>query len=364
MILTLLIPILISAFLIASPLQVQSQNANQTSDTIHLEEFACKAIDPKSLKFCIEQAKTINVPLVKIDAPIICTNRQDCSFGFNEINTNTIFYSTRPENKIIRREDFSYTLFLITNSSGLEFSQLIFEDEGQNPCPQATICPDIISIKNSRNITIGGTLFNKSRGAGVLISNSRDITVKGSNFFNGYQAGVKVASTIPTESIIIEGNNFEGNAGEGVIFQSLSLSDTPSSIESNTFTNNHAKGAFSDCTYPCVGSQLSIIGQTGNLNINRNKIQGGVDTVFDLLGLYASGIEIGSSNISQVKIYCNKISGNRGSGIAQSAPTQNTAPVLIDENKIWGNGLNLNIPVAKIEANNCFNKECTLACLK
>lgn len=345
------------------PVRAQTDASLQSKDTLSLEEFACIAKNPATLKECINQVRTIKVPLVKIDAPIICASQNDCAFDFTGINTDTTFYATRTENKIIRSNDFSYTVFNIDNSSGLKFSGLTFQDDGISDCPQGTVCPPVVVINKSGKIIIERTSFADLKGTALFVSDSRTVTIDRSNFSDGLKDGIRISSSKPTGGINITGNNFDGISGNAVSYQAVSTNGPLSTITSNTFTNNHAKGFYENCTYPCTGSQVRIIGPTSNLQFRQNKITGGLNTIFDSLGLYPSGLEIGSTNINNLRIYCNEISGNLGSGIVQPSPVTGSGQISVDGNKIWGNGLDMNTVSANITETNCYNDQCNLSCM-
>lgn len=353
---------LILSLLFIKPVNAQSLDDERFQDTIQLEELACKAKDPATLKGCLEEVKRSGMPIIKIVAAIICEDRQDCTFALKRINASVIIMSAKPEFKIIRKNDFGYPLFTVENSSGIKFLDLSFEDQSQAPCIHGTVCPPLIVISNSSNIQIEKSQFKNIHGTTINIIDSRNISINGSTFTAGFKGAVQYSSRLPTENIIVYGNTFDSNWGSAVSFQGVSLVPNNSSISFNTFTNNNAQGSFANCIYPCMGSQVRIPGPTANLSLKQNKVSGGADTVFDLLGLYSSGIEIGSDAVSNVDLYCNEIYGNRGSGIVQSAPFRNIANIRVSENKIWGNGLNLNIPTATIEENNCYTKDCKLSC--
>lgn len=347
---------------IQNPTQAQEQNA--PSENLELREFACNAFDPQSLKSCIREVSESGMPLIRITSPITCQNRDECDFEIKNMARSFEISPSKPENKIIRQGDFGYTLFTIENSSGVSFRKLGFEDLASLPCPAATACPPLISIKNSGNLNFEGISLLKTAGTGINISDSRDISITDSVFKESFRTAVEVSSAGFTRDIKIDNNVFDSNASSAVVFQAISLAGSPSSISSNSFVNNHAKGMYLNCSYPCAGGQIRVNGPTSNLNINQNTINGGQNTVFDFLGLYASGIEISGQNLSGIMLYCNEISGNRGSGIVQSGPFVNISAVTISENKIWGNGLNLNIPTVTPAQDNCYTQECKLSCSK
>lgn len=353
---------LISQLSINPIVYAQLDPSQQTRDTLFLDEFACAASDPPSLKKCIEEVKQTRMPLVKIVAPIICTNPQECNFEFKNIKTDTTFFAAKTDFKIIRKNDFSYPLFTIDGSSGIRLYEITFEDQGEGACPPGTLCPELLAVKASSNISIDRSDFLNIRGNAVKVTDARNVSIINSIFKNGFKTGIEVASALPTENIVIQGNTFEDNAGSAVLFQGISLSDRQSSITANTFTNNHSKGAYLDCIYPCTGSQVRISGPSANLRFTQNKVTGGFDTIFDTLGLYSSGVEIGNTSLSNISFFCNEISGNRGSGIVQSAPFRDIVAVSISESKIWGNGLNLNVPTANVSEDNCYTQECKLTC--
>jgi len=353
---------LISQLFVTPTVFGQLDPSQQTRDTLFLDEFACRASDPASLKKCIEEVKTTRVPLVKITAPIICISPQECNFELKGIQTDTTFFAAKTEFKIIRKGDFSYPLFTVENTSGIRFYEITFEDQGEGACPPGTLCPALLSVKSSSQIQIDRSDFINIHGNAVSVADSRNITIANSTFTDGFKTGIEVTSTLPTENIKIEDNTFEDNAGSAILFQAVSLSDRQSSITANTFSNNHSKGAYLNCTYPCTGSQVRISGPTANLQFTQNKVVGGIDTVFDTLGLYSSGVEIGNTSLSNITFFCNEISGNRGSGIVQAAPFRDIIAVSISENKVWGNGLNLNAPTANVSEDNCYTQECELAC--
>lgn len=361
MIQAILTLILLSQFFI-QPVNAQSLDDERFQDTMQLEELACKAKDAATLKGCIEEVKRSGMPIIKIIAPIICESRQDCTFELKRVNASVVIMSAKPEYKIIRKNDFGYPLFTLDNSSGIKFLGLGFEDQSQIPCVHGSVCPPLIVISGSNNIQIEKSNFKNIHGIAVYIVDSRNTGINDSSFNQGFKGAIQYSSKLPTENITVERNTFDSNRGSAVSFQGVSLKPNISSISYNNFINNNAQGFLLDCIYPCVGSQVWIKGPSSNLRFVQNKVLGGVDTVFDLLGLYSSGVQIGSDAVSNIDLYCNEISGNRGSGIVQSAPFRNIANIRISENKLWGNGLNLNIPTATIEENNCYTKECKLAC--
>ena len=332
------------------------------SENLRLEEYACNAFDPASFKACLQEAKNTSLPFIKIIAPIICETRNDCTFELKNISSNLRISPLNDQAKFIRREDYGYTVFNMENSSKVEFVGLTFEDEGVNGCFIGSTCNPFFIVKNSSDIIFDKVTFQKTHGASLLIENSRNTTVTNSNFKNSYRTGVEVKTTGFTQNIKIENNTFEGNSGTGLVFQAQSLAGE-STIKSNKFTNNHSAGAYSNCVYPCIGAQIKIPGPTSNLRVFQNTVVGGINTAFDNLGLYASGIEISGSNLSNTTLICNEISSNRGSGIVQTTPFVNIKEVSVSENKIWGNGLNLNIPTVTADENNCFTKECKLSCM-
>ncbi len=346
------------------PAQAQTDASLQSKDTLLMEEFACSAIDPATLKKCINEVRINKVPLVKINAPIICDQQSECAFDFSGIQTDTTFYAANSANKILRSNDFSYTIFNIDGSSGLKFSGLIFEDDGLAVCPAGTICPPALIINKSNNITIEDSEFTNLQGTAVLVSDSITVIVNNSKFLNILKNGIEVTSVQLSGDIQIIDNIFTDVAGNALAYQSIGTNQNPSIIDSNTFTNNHSKGFYENCVYPCTGSQVKITGPTSKVEFRKNKISGGLNTIFDSLGLYPSGLEIGSTNINSVRIYCNEISGNPGSGVVQSSPVSSSSQIDIDGNKIWGNGLDMNTLTVNIGPDNCYNGQCNLECLK
>jgi hypothetical protein len=340
----------------------QTDDSRRYQDTLQLEELACKVSSPQTMKDCIGEVRRIGTPIVKLIAPLVCESRQDCMFDLTNINANVIFTSPKPEFKIIRKNDFGYPLFTLNNTSGINFYALSFEDKDDNPCAIGTVCPPLITIDNSHSLVFQRDTFDKIHGLAISTNNTRLLTISDSQFSDGFKGAIQSTSSVPLEGVLINQNTFEGNAGTALSFQGNSLTPNSTQVSNNKFINNHSKGAYENCTYPCTGSQVKINGPTTNLSFKQNKVQGGVNTVFDSLGLYASGVQIGNTNVKSVYLFCNEITGNRGSGVVQTPPFSNLSGIVISENKIWGNGLNLNIPVAQIDKNNCFAQDCTQAC--
>ena len=335
---------------------------DSVSENLRLEEYACRARDPESFKACLVEARQTGVPFIRIDAPIICESRADCEFNMSNMKYFLKIAPAAPENKFIRTSDFGYTLFNIQNSGQIELASLTFEDESDTGCPQGTTCPPLISISMATNIKFDKVTFNKTQNTSVKIADSRGIEIYNSLFKDSYRSAIEISTANFTDGLRIENNTFENNAGAALIFQSNSLS-SQSLVQNNKFINNHSNGAYADCTYPCTGAQIKINGPTSNLRIAKNSITGGINTALDSLGLYASGIEIAGQNIKSTSLYCNEITANRGSGIVQAPPYANITAVTISENKLTGNGLNLNIPTVPADDTNCYTAECTLACL-
>ena len=138
--------LIVAAIFLLSPFFVQPA---YSQDQLQLKEYACLASNPQTFKDCLQEAKDTGVPLIKITKPIICGNRQDCSFELIGSGRSFQISPSGPENKFIRRGDFSYTLLNIESSSNMTLKDLTFEDEGTAPCPAGTICPPLITIKNS-----------------------------------------------------------------------------------------------------------------------------------------------------------------------------------------------------------------------
>ncbi len=347
--------ILLIAQFLAPPVHAQ--------DALQLKEYACLAFSPQTFKDCLKEVRDTGAPLIKITKPIICESRQDCSFAISDSGRSFQISPSSPENKFIRRNDFGYSLLTIDGSANLTLRDLSFEDVGQTPCPSGTTCPPLIIIKNSSSILLDKLNFSGTRGASLLLSDPKNISITGSTFKNSFKTGLEVKAQGVTEGLRIENNTFQDNSGTGLIFQARSADSAQGLITSNKFINNHSKGAYDNCTYPCIGSQLKVSGPTTNLRLSDNIVTGGVNTLFDSLGLYSSGIEVGGTNINNTLLFCNEISGNRGSGVVQAGPFSNISALVISENKIWGNGLNLNIPTATADENNCYTSECKLSCL-
>lgn len=342
-----------------------SQNPDDVSDNLRLEEFACTAKDPQSFKSCLYEAQTTGVPTIKIIAPINCTSRNDCTFEIKNLKSSLEISPLKPEFKITRSNDFGYTLLNIDASANIEFKDLIFEDQGQTGCPQGTTCPPLMTLKSSTNIIFNKVTLNATKGTSLTIADSRDISITDSIIKNSFQNGIEIKTNGFTQGLKIKGNIFENNSGTALIFQASSAGSSSSTITSNKFINNHSGGAFSSgCLYPCTGSQLKIKGPTLNLKVSENVITGGSNTAFDSLGLFASGIEVGGQSIANTILYCNEISGNRGSGIVQSPPFVNISGISIAENKLYNNGLNLNIPTTTPAEDNCYTQECKLSCMQ
>lgn len=335
---------------------------SQVADNLRLEEFACIARDPATFKSCLIESRSTSVPVIKIIAPIICQSASDCSFEIKDLTTSLEISPSSPENKFLRKIDFSYTLLSISGSSNINLEGLTFEDEGENSCPQGVTCAPFASIDSSSTITLNKVTFLKTKGPSLIINNSRQITVTDSNFKESFKTGLEIKTQGFTQNLKIMRNNFENNSGSGLIFQAPGAGQNTSEISHNKFINNHSGGSYSNCLYPCVASQLKIAGPSSNIKISANTISGGINTALDSLGLFVSGIEIGGQNITNANLNCNEITGNRGSGIVQAPPLSNINNVSISENKLWNNGLNLNIPTATASADNCYTQECTLAC--
>lgn len=351
--------LVMAAIFFLSPLFVQPV---YSQDQLQLKEYACLAFDPQTFRDCIKEVKDTGVPLIKITKPIICQSRQDCAFEIKNLTRSFEISPSSPDNKFIRRGDFGYTLLNIENSSGFRLKNLSFEDEGNVPCPSGTICPVFVRIKNSSLIVLDKLSFSKTRGASLSLTDSKNISITGSTFKNSFKTGLEVTTQGFTEGLKIQDNLFENNSGSALNFQASSVGSGQALISSNKFINNHAGGAYESCVYPCTGAQVKITGSTNNLRFSQNTLKGGINTIFDSLGLYSSGIEIGGRNINNTALFCNEVSGNRGSGIVQSGPFANISALTITENKIWGNGLNLNIPTATADENNCYTSECKLSC--
>ncbi len=331
-----------------------------SQENLHLKELLCEAYDPATFQGCLDEVARTGLPPIKITKPIICHSSAECSFKVGRAPEGFLIFSVLPENKIIRRGDFSYSLLTIENTYKVTLNNLVFEDQSEQGCPIATVCPPLIAVKNSADILVDRVIFAKTTGPSLSVTDSRAVSVINSNFGNSFKTGLEIASSGLTQGLKIENNIFESNAGSALVFQAKSVSEA--SILNNQFFNNHSKGAYADCTFPCTGAQIKISEPTSNLRFANNKVSGGLNTILDSLGLYASGIEVGGRNISRIALYCNEINSNRGSGIVQSGPFQNISGISISENKIWGNGLNLNIPTATTDENNCFTKECQLSC--
>src|SRR5690606_16175423 len=122
---------------------ISSAQEPQVADNLRLEEFACLARDPASFKSCLNEAKATSVPVIKIIAPIICTSSADCSFQISDHHSSLTISPSRPENKFLRQNDFSYTLLSISNSSNLSLDTVAFEDDGNTGCPQGVACPPL-----------------------------------------------------------------------------------------------------------------------------------------------------------------------------------------------------------------------------
>jgi len=341
---------------------IYSQEPNAVSQNLSLEEYACIADGPESFKSCLTEAKTTGVPFIKITAPIICESRNDCSFTMTGLRSFLKISPTLPENKFIRKSDFGYSLISVDDSVQIEFTGLTFEDQSDTSCPGGTTCQPFVSVKTSNNIKFDKVSFVKTQGVSLKIIDSRDISILGSSFKESDKSAVEISAANFTEKIKIENNQFENNAGTALVFQSNSIG-SQSTIGNNKFINNHSKGAYSNCIYPCTGAQLKVTGPTSNLKISNNIISGGINSALDSLGLYSSGIEVGGQNINNTSLYCNEISGNRGSGIVQSPPFINISSVTISENKLSGNGLNLNIPSVQSDDTNCYTESCKLSCM-
>lgn len=335
-----------------------------SQDTLQLKEYACLASNPETFRECLKEVAETGVPLIKITEPVICESRQDCTFEIKNSSRSFEISPLSPDIKFIRRNDFGYTLLNIENSSGFRLKGLNFEDEGNTPCPAGIICPPFLRIKNSSLILADKLNFLKTRGISFSISDSKTISITNSTFKDSFKTGLEVTTQGFSEGLKIEDNLFENNSGSGLNFQALSVGSGQALISSNKFINNHSKGAYESCAYPCTGAQVKITGPTNNLRFSQNTLSGGINTIFDSLGLYSSGIEIGGRNINNTALFCNEVSGNRGSGIVQSGPFANISALTITENKIWGNGLNLNIPTATADENNCYTSECKLSCSK
>jgi len=337
-------------------------DSQSPSENLTLKEYACLASTPETFQSCLNEVKQTGVPLIKITAPIICTSPELCSFKLQRSASSFTISPSSPQNKFIRQNDFSYTLLTIENSSNFNLNNLTFEDQGSTGCPTATICPSVITIKNSSSLVLDKLSFTFSRGTSLQILNSREVTISNSTFKNSYKTALEFSGQGYTNGIKIENNLFENNAGTGLILQAQSINK--SLINNNRFINNHSQGAYTNCTFPCIGSQIKIQGPSSNLHISANTVSGGANTFFDNIGLYASGIQIGGQNISNTTLSCNEITGNRGSGIVQSGPFSAISNISITENKLYGNGLNLNIPTTVADENNCYTKDCQLACAK
>lgn len=344
--------------------KLKAQEPPSPPDLVQVKEFACEAYDPKTLKDCFT-AETF-APIIKIIAPIQCKSKQECQFDLSTVKEGVVILATKPENKILRSEDYAYTLFTINNSPGLQFRDIYFEDFDTTPCVLGTECSPHVVISNSKNITIQNAQFNKTHGTSISINNSSNITITNSQFKSAQKHAIAVTSTTPMEGIRIDKNTFENNGGNAIIFQGNSAQAKGSTIINNTITNNHAKGSYASdaatCTYPCIGSQLKISGPTSNLVIHKNQISGGGNTVFDTVGLYTSGIEIGSRGISNLTLTCNSISDNRGSGVVQAKPISNSSNIRLSKNKIWQNGLSVNTVSAVVDPDNCYTSTCSLSC--
>lgn len=336
----------------------------QVADNLRLEEYACLARDPATFKSCLTETRSTAVPVIKIISPIICTSSADCAFELKDLRTTLTISPSNPENKILRQNDFSYTLFNITGTSNITIEDLTFEDDGDTPCPPGVTCAPMISVNNSSNLIFNRVTFSKTKGPSLLIADSRQITVSNSSFKDSFKTGIEIKTKDFTQGLKIIGNKFENNSGSGLVFQALGAGLNSSEIISNIFTNNHSNGAYASCLYPCVGSQLKIAGPSSNVKVAKNIITGGINTALDSLGLFASGIEVGGQNITSTTLYCNEITGNRGSGIVQAPPLSNINNVSISENKLWNNGLNLNIPTATASADNCYTQDCKMSCNK
>ncbi len=334
----------------------------QPADNLRLEEFACIARDPQSFKSCIDEAKKTSVPVIKIIAPIICTSGADCSFQINNLHSSLTISPSRPENKFLRQGDFSYSLLTISNSSNLILDNVVFEDEGVSGCSQGLVCPPLAVINSSGDLKLTNLTFLASKGTSLEINDSRNISVENSSFLNSFKIALEVKTKGFTQNIKILNNNFENNSGSALIFQALGAGTNSSMISGNKFINNHSNGSFRDCLYPCVAPQLKIKGPSSNIRIAENTISGGVNTALDSLGLFASGIELSGQNLSNTTIFCNEITSNRGSGIVQSPPLANISGIRITENKLWNNGLNINVPTSAAATDNCFNDQCQLSC--
>ncbi len=332
--------------------------ATAAKDIVQLREVACKAQDIQSFKNCIEQARSKIVPIIKLDAPLACRNRSECQFDFSQIPGGVIVESTKPENKIVRSQDYGYTLFTANNSAQLHFTDLIIEDQDTTPCPQGMDCPPVISVNNSSNVTFKHLIFNNTHGTSLAITESRYISVTGSQFNSSLEKALEITSKGSSENMIVEGNTFRDNGSNALIFQIQSPSDKRSSIANNRFVNNHSKASYpEDCKYPCIGSQLRIKGPTSYLDVKNNLISDNPSKSSNVVGLYTSGLELESNGLFHLNISCNDINNNRASGIVQTQPVVLFGDIQVNHNKIWDNGINVNTPPIK-EDTNCYSNQC------
>jgi len=306
-------------------------------------------------------SELITLIIIKITKTISCESKTDCEINFDNLKTEIILSGFSSEAPTFKRvgDDFSYSIFNITNSENIKFRNLVF-DEGDGSVCKNGGCQPTINISSSQGIYLESIKISGAKESGVKITNSGQIGISNSQIINSFKNAVQVTTDQETKGVLLDGNLFENNGSNAIVFSAKSTVKIPSLIKNNTFSKNHSKGVYSECTYPCAAGQILIRDGTENLAVQNNKIRGGSSPALDILGLYPSGIELSSTNTKNIDISCNTVTQNKGSGIVQTG-TESTINISVNKNELVNNGINLNLQKAA-SLDNCFNEKCATIC--
>lgn len=336
------------------------QALSAEGDSINFGDLSCKAKNTDEFKKCLEDVKNGVFPLIRLTENLECRSKQECEFSLEGVVSQVTIAGDKTVIK--RSENFNYSIFNFSKSANIKLTNISFDEGDGSGCPGfGQVCQPVINIQDSQNIVIQNLRVHGARESAIKITNSASVAVMGSQILNSYKNAIQVSLPNLIEGVVIDGNTFENNGSSAVVFSGISLATSPSKIRANTFKKNHSKAVYTSCTFPCSAGQLLIKSGTTNLLIENNIITDGTAGMFDRFGLYPSGIEVPGADSQSVIISCNMISNNKGSGIVQTGTVRANNNTVIQDNKIFDNGINLNVQSAYLE-DNCFYKDCRVAC--
>lgn len=167
-------------------------------------------------------------------------------------------------------------------------------------------------------LVLTGSTVISSTGTGVILWGSDSPVISGSTIAGNSAGGVTIISAAYGNGLVIQGNAFTGNIGNGIYLNSIDSDGGNDVISGNTFDGN-GRGLFASSVYT-------------NLRISNNTFQNNINTAFQGHG---GGVRL---ELANAEVLNNTFTGNDADfGGGLSVGNADWAYVLVQGNRFMSN---------------------------